>query len=60
MGPKTTSGWTATTGIAWLRKIGFTEEDLQIREIIDSTDIGESMRDASALVEADHMRKPTI
>jgi monoamine oxidase len=37
---------------AWLRKIGFTPEDLRIREIIDSTDIGESMRDASALVEA--------
>ena len=36
---------------AWLRKIGFTPEDLRIREIIDSTDIGESMRDASALVE---------
>ena len=38
---------------AWLRKIGFTAEDLRIREIIDSTDIGESMRDASALVEAE-------
>src|SRR5271163_2289357 len=38
---------------AWLRKIGFTEEDLQIRELIDSTDIGESMRAASALVEAE-------
>ncbi|AXC13062.1 Amine oxidase [flavin-containing] A [Acidisarcina polymorpha] len=38
---------------AWLRKIGFTEDDLRIREIIDSTDIGESMRDASALVEAE-------
>ncbi len=37
---------------AWLRKIGFTPEDLRIREIIDSTDIGESMRDASAFVEA--------
>jgi monoamine oxidase len=37
---------------AWLRKIGFTEQDLQIREIIDSTDIGESARQASALVEA--------
>jgi monoamine oxidase len=36
---------------AWLRKIGFTPEDLRIREIIDSTDIGESMRDASAFVE---------
>jgi monoamine oxidase len=38
---------------AWLRKIGFTDEDLQIRELIDSTDIGESMRAASALVEAE-------
>jgi len=38
---------------AWLRKIGFTPEDLRIREIIDSTDIGESMRAASALVEAE-------
>jgi monoamine oxidase len=38
---------------AWLRKIGFTEDDLQIRELIDSTDIGESMRSASALVEAE-------
>src|SRR5271170_5818987 len=37
---------------AWLRKIGFTEEDLRVRELIDSTDIGESMRSASALVEA--------
>jgi monoamine oxidase len=37
---------------AWLRKIGFTQEDLRIREIIDSTDIGESTRDASAFVEA--------
>jgi monoamine oxidase len=37
---------------AWLRKIGFTREDLRIREIIDSTDIGESTRDASAFVEA--------
>jgi monoamine oxidase len=38
---------------AWLRKIGLTPEDLRIREIIDSTDIGESMRAASALVEAE-------
>ncbi len=38
---------------AWLRRIGFTEEDLQIRELIDSTDIGESMRSASALAEAE-------
>jgi monoamine oxidase len=37
---------------AWLRKTGFTEDDLQVRELIDSTDIGESMRVASALVEA--------
>jgi len=38
---------------AWLRKIGFTDEDLRIRELIDSTDIGESMRASSALSEAD-------
>ncbi len=38
---------------AWLRNIGFTEDDLRIRELIDSTDIGESMRAASALVEAE-------
>jgi monoamine oxidase len=37
---------------AWLRKTGLTEEDLRIREIIDSTDIGESTRDTSALSEA--------
>jgi monoamine oxidase len=37
---------------AWLRKIGFTPDDLRIREIIDSTDIGESTRAASAFVEA--------
>jgi monoamine oxidase len=37
---------------AWLRTLGFTGQDLQIREIIDSTDIGESAREASALVEA--------
>jgi monoamine oxidase len=37
---------------AWLRRLGFTEQDLQIREIIDSTDIGESARAASAFVEA--------
>ncbi len=37
---------------AWLRTLGFTEQDLQIREIIDSTDIGESARAASAYVEA--------
>jgi monoamine oxidase len=38
---------------AWLRKIGFTDEDLRIRELIDSTDIGESMRESSALSEAE-------
>ena len=38
---------------AWLRKIGFPEDDLRIRELIDSTDIGESMRASSALSEAD-------
>jgi len=38
---------------AWLRKIGFPEKDLQLREMIDSTDIGESTRSASALTEAE-------
>jgi monoamine oxidase len=38
---------------AWLRKIGFPQADLQLRELIDSTDIGESTREASALVEAE-------
>ncbi len=38
---------------AWLRKVGFTEEDLRVRELIDSTDIGESIRDSSALSEAE-------
>ena len=37
----------------WLTKIGFTEEDLRIRELIDSTDIGESMRSVSALMNAE-------
>jgi monoamine oxidase len=34
----------------WLNKIGFTEEDLRIREIMDSTDYGESTRAVSAYV----------
>ena len=36
----------------WLSKIGFTEEDLRIRDLIDSTDSGESIRQMSALVGA--------
>ncbi len=34
----------------WLGKIGFSEEDLRIREIMDSTDYGESIRAVSAYV----------
>jgi monoamine oxidase len=34
----------------WLGKIGFTEDDLRIREIMDSTDYGESNRVVSAYV----------
>jgi monoamine oxidase len=37
----------------WLGKIGFTNEDRRIREIMDSTDYGESIRDVSAFVAAD-------
>ncbi len=37
----------------WLGKIGITEDDRRIREIMDSTDYGESIRDVSAFVAAD-------
>jgi monoamine oxidase len=37
----------------WLGKIGFTDEDRRIREIMDSTDYGESIRVVSAFVAAD-------
>lgn len=37
----------------WLGKIGMTSEDRRIREIMDSTDYGESTRDVSAFVAAD-------
>ncbi|MBB6144800.1 monoamine oxidase [Silvibacterium bohemicum] len=37
----------------WLGKIGMTEEDRRIREIMDSTDYGESIREVSAFVAAD-------
>jgi monoamine oxidase len=37
----------------WLGKIGITEDDRRIREIMDSTDYGESIRQVSAFVAAD-------
>src|SRR5579862_6092714 len=37
----------------WLGKIGITENDRRIREIMDSTDYGESIRQVSAFVAAD-------
>jgi monoamine oxidase len=37
----------------WLGKIGITNEDRRIREIMDSTDYGESIREVSAFVAAD-------
>jgi monoamine oxidase len=37
----------------WLGKIGLTNEDRRIREIMDSTDYGESIREVSAFVAAD-------
>ena len=37
----------------WLGKIGLTDDDRRIREIMDSTDYGESIRDVSAFVAAD-------
>ena len=37
----------------WLGKIGVTDDDRRIREIMDSTDYGESIRQVSAYVAAD-------
>lgn len=37
----------------WLGKIGITDDDRRIREIMDSTDYGESIRQVSAYVAAD-------
>ncbi|HEX4065774.1 MAG TPA: FAD-dependent oxidoreductase [Acidobacteriaceae bacterium] len=37
----------------WLGKIGMTDQDRRIREIMDSTDYGESIREVSAFVAAD-------
>lgn len=37
----------------WLGKIGLTDDDRRIREIMDSTDYGESIREVSAFVAAD-------
>lgn len=37
----------------WLGKIGLTEDDRRIREIMDSTDYGESIHQVSAFVAAD-------
>jgi monoamine oxidase len=37
----------------WLGKIGITDKDRRIREIMDSTDYGESIRQVSAFVAAD-------
>jgi monoamine oxidase len=37
----------------WLGKIGMTDGDRRIREIMDSTDYGESIREVSAFVAAD-------
>ena len=34
----------------WLQHIGFTEADLQLRDLMDSTDFGESIRHVSALL----------
>ena len=36
----------------WLKKIGFSEDDLVLRDLIDSTDFGESIRQVSAFVAA--------
>ena len=36
----------------WLQNIGFTEDDLQLRDLVDSTDFGESIRHVSAYVAA--------
>lgn len=34
----------------WLQHIGFTEDDLRLRDLIDSTDFGESIRHVSAFL----------
>jgi monoamine oxidase len=36
----------------WLQNIGFTEDDLQLRDLVDSTDFGESIRHVSAYMAA--------
>ncbi len=36
----------------WLENIGFTEDDLRLRELMDSTDFGESIRHVSAYAAA--------
>lgn len=36
----------------WLQNIGFTEDDLQLRDLVDSTDFGESIRHVSAYAAA--------
>lgn len=36
----------------WLQKIGFSEEDLRLRDLMDSTDFGESIRHVSAYAAA--------
>ena len=36
----------------WLRNLGFSEDDLQLRDLMDSTDFGESIRQVSAYVAA--------
>lgn len=37
---------------SWLRKIGFPEDDLRLRDLMDSTDFGESIRHVSAYAAA--------
>lgn len=36
----------------WLQNIGFTDDDLQLRDLVDSTDFGESIRHVSAYAAA--------
>jgi monoamine oxidase len=36
----------------WLQKIGYTEDDLRLRDLVDSTDFGESIRHVSAYAAA--------
>lgn len=36
----------------WLQRIGFTDEDLRLRDLMDSTDFGESIRHVSAYAAA--------